>query len=342
MKEQFVRDLKEGDKVLSFFLVKHKQLEDFRDRTRGQFLTLFLSDKTGQVLARVWEEAPALAETFEEGDVVKVLGEAEEYLGRLQVIVDKLRPAQDDEYEREDFLPHTERDIEEMLAIVRETIASAENPHLRALLDRFFADEEFVAAFSRAPSARRIHHAYLGGLLEHTVEVIALCQTVLILYPQINRDLLMTGGLLHDVGKTREFTYQRDIGYSDEGRLLGHVVLSEQMITERMAEIPDFPPELALRLRHLVVSHHGRYEWGSPRRPKTLEACVLHYVDNLDAQVNRFAQIIAARRDQTKPWTEYDTLLRRYLYAAPPFIPPKVGGERGGEELAIEEAGLLE
>jgi len=342
MKEQFVRDLKEGDRVLSFFLVKHKQLEYFRDRTKGQFLTLALGDKTGQILARVWEGAPELAETFEEGDVVKVLGETEEYLGRLQVIVEKLRPAKEDEYELEDFLPHTERDVEEMLATVRETVASVENPYLRALLDKFFADEEFVAAFSRAPSARRIHHAYLGGLLEHVVEVVALCQTVLTLYPQINRDLLLTGALLHDVGKTREFTYQRDIDYSDEGRLLGHVVLSDRMITERLAEIPDFPQELALRLRHLVISHHGRYEWGSPRRPKTLEACALHYVDNLDAQVNRFAQIIAARRDKTKPWTEYDTLLKRYLYAGLPFVPPKVGGEREGEELAIEEAGPLE
>jgi 3'-5' exoribonuclease len=330
MKEQFVRDLKEGDRVLSFFLVKHKQLEYFRDRTRGQFLTLVLSDKTGQILARVWERAPELAETFEEGNVVKVLGEVEEYLGRLQVIVAKLRPAKEDEYELEDFLPHTERDIAEMLTTVRETIASVGNPYLRALLDKFFADEEFVAAFSQAPSARRIHHAYLGGLLEHVVEVVALCQTVLTLYPQINRDLLLTGALLHGVGKTREFTYERDIDYSDEGRLLGHVVLSDRMITERMAEIPDFPPELALRLRHMVVSHHGRYEWGSPRRPKTLEACALHYVENLDAQVNRFAQIIATRRDKTKPWTEYDTLLRRYLYA---------GRE---EELAIEEVGPLE
>lgn len=331
MKEQFVRDLKEGDKVLSFFLVKHKQLEYFRDRTKGQFLTLALSDKTGQVLARVWEKALELAETFEEGNVVKVLGEVEEYLGRLQVIIEKLRPAKEGEYELEDFLPHTERDIEEMLVTVRETIASVGNPYLRALLDRFFADEEFVAAFSQAPSARRIHHAYLGGLLEHVVEVIVLCRTVLTLYPQINRDLLMTGALLHDVGKTKELTYERDIEYSDEGRLLGHVVLSDRMITERIAEIPDLPPELALRLRHVVVSHHGRYEWGSPRRPKTLEACALHYIDNLDAQVNRFARIIAARRDKTKPWTEYDTLLKRYLYAG-----------REEDELVIEEPGPLE
>ena len=329
MKEQFVRDLKAGDRVLSFFLVRHKQLEYFRDRTKGQFLTLVLSDRTGQILARVWEGAPELAQTFQEGDVVKVLGEVEEYLGRLQIIVAKLRPAKEEEYELADFLPRTERDVEEMLGIIRETVASVKNPYLRALLDKFFDDEEFVAAFSRAPSARRIHHAYLGGLLEHVTEVIALCRTVLDLYPQIDRDLLLTGALLHDVGKTREFTYEREINYSDEGRLLGHVTMSDRLITERMAEIPDFPPELALRLRHMVLSHHGRYEWGSPRRPKTLEACALHYIDNLDAQINRFAQIIAARRDKTRPWTEYDTLLKRYLYA-------------GREELAIEEAGPVE
>ena len=150
------------------------------------------------------------------------------------------------------------------------------------------------------------------------MEVVVLCQTVITLYPQINRDLLLTGAILNDVGKTEEFTYQRDIEYSDEGRLLGHVVLSDRMVTERIDEIPDFPPELALRLQHLVISHHGRYEWGSPRRPKTLEACALHYIENLDAQVNRFTQIIAARRDKTKPWTEYDSLLRRcLLYTSP-------------------------
>ncbi|MEA3459118.1 MAG: HD domain-containing protein, partial [Chloroflexota bacterium] len=199
----------------------------------------------------------------------------------------------------------------------------------RSLLDKFFDDEEFVKKFCRAPCARRIHHAYLGGLLEHVTEVIVLCQAVLGLFPQIDRDLLLTGAILHDVGKIREFVYQTEIDYSDEGRLWGHMVIGDRLISERVAQIPDFPPELAMRLRHMVLSHHGRHEWGSPRRPKTLEACALHYIDNLDAQVNRFAQIIAARRDKTKPWTEYDTLLKRYLYA-------------GKEGLAVEEAAQLE
>jgi 3'-5' exoribonuclease len=330
MKEQFVRDLRSGERALGFYLVRHKQLEPFRDRTRGEFLTLVLADRTGEILARVWEDAPAVAETFERGQAVKVLGEVEEYLGRWQVIIEKIRPAQPDEYDLADMLPATERDVEEMLASVRATVAEIEDPHLRALTAHFFDDADFAARFSRAPAARRIHHAYLGGLLEHTVEVVALCQALLEVYPEIHRDLLLAGALLHDIGKVAEFEYETDIAYSDEGRLLGHVVMSDRMVSSALATIPDFPSELALRLRHMILSHHGRYEWGSPRRPKTLEAVALHHVENLDVQVNRFHRILAARRDPEKPWTDYDTLLRRHLYA---------GREEG---LSVEEEGAAE
>jgi len=331
MKEQFVRDLRPGTQVLSFFLVRHKQLEPFRDRTRGEFLTLILADRTGEILARVWEDAPAIAETFEEGQVVKVMGRVEEYLDRWQGIVEKIRPAREEEIDLADFLPATERDVDEMLKEIQQTVEEVKEPHLRALLHRFFDDPDFVARFSRAPAARRVHHAYLGGLLEHTLEVVHLCRAVMELYPSIHRDLLLTGALLHDVGKTREFRYETDIAYSDEGRLLGHVVLSLEMVDAALAEMEDFPEELALRLRHMIVSHHGRYEWGSPRRPKTLEAAALHYVENLSAQVNRFHRIIATRRDRTRAWTEYDTLLRRFLYA----------GREGEEDLSVEEEGPI-
>jgi len=332
MKDQFVRDLRPGDRVLGFFLVRHKQLESFRDASRGEFLTLMLGDRSGEMLARVWEEGPALAQTFDEGQVVKVLGEVEEYLDRWQVIVEKIRPAREEEYDLADFLPATERDVQDMVAEVRRAAEMVENRHLRALLAHFFDDPQFLADFSRAPAARRVHHAYLGGLLEHTVEVVSLCRALLEIHPQIHADLLLTGALLHDVGKTREFDYTWDIDYSDEGRLLGHVVMSLQMVDRALVQLPDFPAELALRLRHMILSHHGRYEWGAPRRPKTLEAAALHYTENLSAQVNRFQQIIASRRDLSKPWTEYDTLLRRFLYA----------GREEGEELSIEEEGRLE
>ncbi len=329
MKEQFVRDLSPGDQILSFFLVKHKDLEWFRDRTRGQFLTLVLMDRTAEILGRVWEGAPELAETFAEGDVVKVQGEVEEYGRRQQIIIERLRLARPEEYIEEDFLPATERDVEAMWRTLERAIEELENPHLQALCRAAFSDEEFVSHFKRAPAARRVHHAYLGGLLEHVAELLVMVRPLCGLYRDIDHDLLVAGVLLHDIGKVHEFTTKGEINYSDAGRLLGHVVLSEEMLTAHLDQMDDFPEELAMRLRHMVLSHHGRYEWGSPRRPKTLEACALHYLDNLMAQVNRFQQLILRRPDRTRPWTEYDTLLRRYLYA-------------GREELSVEEEGQVD
>ena len=331
MKKQFVRDLRPGKRVLSFFVLRRKQREPFRDRTRGEFLTLILADRTGEILARVWEDAPTVDQQIEAGQVVKVLGHVEDYLDRWQVIVEKIRPAREGEYDLADMIPATERDIAQMLEEVRGAMEEVENPHLKQLLRAFFDDPDFVARFSRAPAARRVHHAYLGGLLEHTGEVISLCRHLLTLYPQIHRDLLLTGALLHDIGKIHEYQYETSIEYSDEGRLLGHVVISLQMVDRVLAGMPDFPADLALRLRHMIISHHGRHEWGSPRRPHTLEAAALHYVEDLSAQVNRFHHLIAARRDPTKPWTEYDTLLGRYLYAG-----------REEEDLAVEEEGRIE
>jgi 3'-5' exoribonuclease len=329
-KGQFVSDLRVGERVVGYFVDKHKQLEPFRDRSKGEFLTLVLSDRTGDVLARVWEDAPALAETFAEGDVVKVAGDVEEYLGRTQLIVQKLRRAQEEEYDLADFLPATDKDVDAMLAAVQAQVQRIENPHLAALVRVFYDDATFLARLAQAPAARRVHHAYLGGLLEHLTEILALSDTVLTIYPAINGDLLRTGALLHDVGKLQEFTWDREIDYTDEGRLVGHVVLGDEALSRALAQLPDFPEELGLRVRHMLLSHHGRYEWGSPRRPKTLEAIALHHVENLSAQVNRFEQLLGARRGAGDAWTDYDRLLGRQLYAG------------HNPDLNIEEAAELE
>ncbi|MCP4387623.1 MAG: HD domain-containing protein, partial [Gammaproteobacteria bacterium] len=183
--------------------------------------------------------------------------------------------------------------------------------------------------YKQAPAARRIHHAYLGGLLEHTLEVLQLCNTVLDIYPKIDRSLLLTGALLHDIGKLREYVWDFDLDYSTEGRLLGHIVMTDEMITDALAGMPEFPPELILRLRHMLLSHHGRHEWGSPRRPKTLEAIALHHIENLDAQINRFHLLIQSA-PTGEPWTTYDRLLGRHLYAG------------DDDELTIEEKGWTE
>lgn len=329
-KGHFILDARPGERVTGFFLVRHKQLEPFRDRSKGEFLTLMLGDRTGQLLARVWEGAAELAETFEEGDVVKVAGDVEEYLGRTQIIVNKLRRANEGEYDLADFLPATQKNVDDLWAAVQSAIDGIANSHLAALVRHFYDDPDFRAQMSQAPAARRVHHAYLGGLLEHLAEVLALCEAVLHLYPAINADLLRTGALLHDVGKLREYAWERDIDYTDEGRLVGHIVIGAEMVSGAMESLPDFPEELRLRVQHMLVSHHGRYEWGSPARPQTLEAIALHHVEELNAQVNRFQSLLAARREPGQAWTDYDRLLGRQLYAG------------RDDDLSIEEASQME
>lgn len=331
-KGPFVADLQPGERITSFFLVRHKQLEPFRDRTRGEFLTVILADRTGQVLARVWEGAAELAELFAEGDVVKVAGEVEEYLGRTQVIVQKLRKAASGEFDLADFRRASPKNVADMQAAVRAAVDSVADPHLSALLRHFFDDPEFQTSFSQAPATRRLHHAYLGGLLEHTCEVLALCQSARALYPELDADLLVAGALLRDIGKTVEYSWQIDLEITDAGRLVGHLVLGDEMVSQAIGALPDFPPDLSLRLRHLLVSHHGRYEWGSPRRPATLEAITLHQIEELTAQISRFQGVLASRREPGEAWTAYDRLLGRQLYA----------GRRDEQDLLADEAGDLE
>ncbi len=324
-KGPWVGELEEGAHLLGFYLARDAQAETFRDPSRGHFLRLKLVDRTGEIDARIWEAVEDYLFIMDRAQIVKVEGHVESFHGRPQVKVLRLRSAQESEYELGDLIRSTDRDPEAMLAEIDRVIAELEEPHLAALLAGFFGSEEFREAFRAAPAARRIHHAYLGGLLEHVFEILQLARPLLELYPQLNRDLLVSGILLHDVGKLEAFTWELDIDYTDRGRLLGHVVMSAERVAEAIAAIPDFPPQLALELQHLVVSHHGRYEWGSPRRPKTLEAAALHHLENLDSQVNRFKLMLESAWLAGEPWTHYDRLLGRTLYA----------GE--DESLSIEE-----
>lgn len=316
-KGEFVRDLEPGQRFLGFYQVRLKQLEDFRDKTRGKFLTLMLGDRTGEILARVWEGAEALAAEFETGDIVKVAGDVEEYQRRVQVIVAQLRPARTSEYDLRDFRPASQYDIDVMSARLRERIASVEQPYLAALLKAVFDDEAMFRRFCEAPAARKVHHAWVGGLLEHTLEVARLAEPLLDLYPELDGDLLLTGILLHDIGKVFEFEWDLGIDYSDEGRLIGHVALSDDYISAHIDAIDGFPAELKLRVRHMLLSHHGRYEYGAPRRPKTMEAIALHTLENVSVQVNRFHGLLDVRRGPGQHWTSYDRLLGRSLYAGP-------------------------
>jgi 3'-5' exoribonuclease len=328
-KDTFVGDLKPGDRVTTFFLVRQKQMEPFRDQSKGEFLTLMLADRTGQILGRVWENAATAAAAFEVGDVIKTAGDVETYQGRMQFIVHRVRRANENEYDLRDFLPATSRDIGQMQAEVQAALARVTDPNLAALLDQFYGSEPFVSQLAQAPATRRLHHAYIGGWLEHLTQVLALAETVLALYPEIHADLLRAGVLLLSAGKLREHTWGRDIEYTDPGRLLGHVMLADEEVARAITALPDFPAELGLRVRHMLASYRGRAEYGAPRQPMTMEAIALHHIESLNTQISRFRDVLAARRDTSQPWTGFDRLLGRFLYAG----SDESGGEREGVEL---------
>ncbi|MEK6256107.1 MAG: HD domain-containing protein [Chloroflexota bacterium] len=328
-KGPFLRTLKPGDQFVGFYVIRSKQLEPFRDASRGNFLSLVLSDGSGQLLARVWEGAEEALEDIGQAKVGKLRAEVETYLDRTQIRVLQIRPATDDEFDPQDMLPSSERTKDEMLAELDRYIEKIQQPELRQLLDTLFGDNDFRADFAIAPAARRVHHAYLGGLIEHTLELAKIAETVLEVFPKLNKDLLLTGVLLHDIGKVHEFMWEYDIDYSTEGRLFGHIVMADEMLRNAIDSIKDFPQELTLQLRHMLLAHHGRYEWGSPRRPKTIEAIALHQIENLGAQINRFGTLLDDRPDG-EAWTSYDRMLNRQLY--------------GGidDDLNVEELGLIE
>jgi 3'-5' exoribonuclease len=317
-KGPWIADLEAGQRFVGYYLVRNPRLESFKDQTRGRYLKLLLADGSGTIDGRCWDV------------VLKIEGEVERFRDQLQVRILRLRPAKADEYALGDLRPTTKRNIDEMNLAIDKVIASMEDPHIQSLVRYFFDDKDFREAFQTAPAATRVHHACIGGLLEHTYEVLELAGRLIDLYPQIDRDLLLAGILLHDIGKLEEFTWELDIEYTDNGRLLGHVVLSAQKVAQAILTMPEFPENLAIQIQHLILSHHGRYEFGSPRRPKTLEAIALHHLENLDAQVNRFASLIEQARKAGRDWTTYDNMLGRSLYA---------GQEEG---LSIEEQGLVD
>lgn len=305
----WVEDLKENDSVEGLYLAKVKRLGT--TRKGDPFLSITLGDRTGDVEARVWEGADVLSARFSEGDVVAVSGRAGSYRNEVQLVLTRLDRVQDVE-DPTLFLESTNRDTREMMTALRELLGTLRNPDLRRLSERFLADREFTASFKKAPAAKNFHHGYLGGLLEHTLSVCELADAAASHYPELDRDLLLCGAFLHDIGKIREYTYRTHMDYSDEGRLLGHVVLGTAMLEEKLAALKSFPRELAMRLKHLVVSHHGEFAFGSPKRPKFLEAFVLHLLDDLDAKVNGLGRFMARDRKEGA-WTDFNRLFERYF-----------------------------
>jgi 3'-5' exoribonuclease len=311
MKKQFITDIKAGDRVDDVFVLSEKILSQKRDG--NNFLNVTLSDKTGTLKGVVWDNVDQTAAGITSGDFVHVSGSVSEYRGTLQVVIKKMDPISPDRIDPSDFLPQTSRDIEGMFERLLRRAESITTDYLKALIDAFFKDKEFVNKFKTAPAAKKMHHAYIGGLLEHTVSMASLADKIAGHYSGINRDLLLSGAILHDIGKIDEFEYQNKIDYSDKGRLLNHIVIGLKMVDEKLSGIEHFPEDQMLLLKHLIVSHHGTREFGSPEPPKTIEAVLLNYIDEIDSKVSGIRDFIASE-DPEETWTSYHRLLERHFY----------------------------
>ena len=304
--------MKSGEKVSTSFLVSEKNLA--YSQKGAPYLNLRLKDKTGELDGKVWENATELDGFFKKGDIVHIVGRILSYKNNLQVSVLEVKKTEDEEIDPADYFPTSSRDADDMFAELLVIVEQIQTPCLKDLLLAFFRDEQIVKLFKKAPAAKGFHHVYLGGLLEHTLSVIRLLDLAARHYTGVNRDLLLTGGILHDIGKIYEFQYDRLIDYSDAGRLVGHIVMGVEMLDARIAKIEGFPENLAMELRHLILSHHGTLEYGSPKRPKTLEAMIVHYIDDLDAKVNAFQTFTSGIPDSESNWTPFHRLFERYIY----------------------------
>jgi 3'-5' exoribonuclease len=311
MKKRFIADIRAGDRVEDIFVLSEKILSQKKDG--NNFLNITLSDKTGTIKGVVWDNVDQIAAGITSGDFVYVNGSVSDYRGNLQVVIKKMGPFSPDQIDPSDFLPQTSRDIEGMFERLVKRVDSITTDYLKALIDAFFNDREFVNKFKTAPAAKKMHHAYIGGLLEHTLSMTSLADKIAGHYSGINRDLLLTGAILHDIGKIDEFEYQFKIDYSDKGRLLNHIVIGLKMVDEKLSGIKHFPEDQVLLLKHLIVSHHGTREFGSPEPPKTIEAVLLNYIDEIDSKVNAIRDFIASE-DPDETWTSYHRLLERHFY----------------------------
>ncbi len=286
MKDFFVSDAArcENQSVVSYFAVTSKQLRSKKEGG-GSYLALVLADKSGQFDARMWENFEKPATEIALGDVVKVQATVCRFGEKLQLKLDKLRKATTDEYTLADFVPHTDRNIDELWMELQGFVASFTDPHLSGLVRSFLEEPEYADKLRYAPAAKSMHHAYIGGLLEHVVSILGLCEAMAKHYPVVHRDLLMTGAIFHDIGKLVELSWGTSFDYTIEGQLLGHITIGVGLIDRHIARIPDFPPPLRNLLQHIVLSHHGKYEFGSPKLPMIREALLLSYLDDIDAKM---------------------------------------------------------
>jgi 3'-5' exoribonuclease len=317
MSRRYVNQLGHQEQVDQVFVVAEKQLRP--NRNGNLYLQLELSDCTGRIGARMWNASEAVYKAFDNGDFVRVEGTTQLFQGAMQLIVAKLTKVLPADVNIDDFAPLRTIDVDRLVVRLGEILRGLTEPHLKTLAECFLLDEPFMAKLTRAPAGVKNHHAYHGGLLEHLVNLMEVILRVGPCYPQVDHNLLLMGAFLHDLGKTDELCYERDLTYSDEGQLIGHLVMAVGLLEGKIAQAEKLsgepmPPEMVLRLKHMIVSHHGEYHYGSPKLPMTLEAVALYCLDNLDAKINSFQQLIRDDLNVDSSWTGYFPNIDRKLF----------------------------
>lgn len=307
-----IKDLKDKEVVQGHFLVREKQI--LKDKKGNAYFNLYLSDRTGRLNARMWDRIDELNHHFEEGDFIWAKGHVQLFQSRLQLIVHDLRRADDAEVNLEDFLLKSVRPIDEMWQELLGFVSSLKNVHIKKLLELTFSDDQLSLQLRRSPAAKSIHHAYLGGLLEHILSICRLMEGFATHYPKLRRDLLIFGAIYHDLGKVRELEVGRGIKYSDEGKLVGHMMIACEMIDRFSSQIEGFPQKLKWVLQHIILGHHGRLEYGSPKLPMFPEAILVAQVDEIDSQMQRILQTMQDELAAGEDWTLFQAKDNRYYY----------------------------
>jgi len=344
MKSPYVNELEPNKVITGSFLVHSKEIR--QKKTGELYLSLLLGDRTGDVDAKMWDNVTEVLEAFERDDFVKVKGLIQVFHNRPQLTVHKIRRMEDSEVEFGDYFPSSRRDPQEMWRDLRAVVNGLTNPHLRGLLNALLDDEDIGRRYRLAPAAKQIHHAFLGGLIEHVLSLCGLARVAAAHY-QVDLDLLLTGVVLHDIGKIYELNYERGFSYSPDGQLLGHINIGLRMVAEKLRTLPDFPPGLRTLVEHMILSHHGHLEFGSPKLPQFPEALLLHYLDDMDSKMEAMRALIETDRQVEGCFTTFNPALERpalkmdrFMHPSPPRAPALAAapGEAPGEPRPKTEA----
>jgi 3'-5' exoribonuclease len=319
MKSPYVSELEPNRVITSSFLVQSKEIR--QKKTGELYLSLMLGDRTGELDAKMWDNVNEVLDSFDRDDFVKIKGLVQIFHNRPQLTVHKVRRMDDSEIDFADYFPSSKRDVDEMWTELRGLVSAMSNAHLKSLLEAFLDDPDIAERYRRAPAAKSIHHAFLGGLLEHVLSLCGLAKLVAGHYKSVDADLLLTGVVLHDIGKIYELNYERGFSYSNDGQLLGHITIAVRMLGDKIRSLPDFPPRLRVLVEHMILSHHGHLEFGSPKVPQFPEALLLHYLDDLDSKMECMRALVENDRQLEGCFTSYSSALERTALKMDRYMP---------------------